>query len=273
MLPLKQNSPFLLGPEDAGKACLLIHGFSGTAEEMRGLGQALAARGIRVSGVAVAGHSGDPDELARSTCKDWIASVQAGLAELAKYRQVFVAGLSMGGMLSLLLAAHHPERIAGVIVISTPTRFAWSWQVNLARPFMKWLYPFKALDFRDARVQEMYLASQTWLDQDIAIDFSDPRVVAAIKKNRLSIAALAELTQLVAIGCASMAKVRCPLLVIHSKRDKTAYPACASEIMRLASNASPRMLHWLERSDHVITIGPEREEVFRLVGKFIEKPS
>jgi carboxylesterase len=127
MMPQKQNASFFLGPEDTGKACLLIHGFTGTAAEMRGLGEALAAQGIRVHGIALAGHSGDPEDLARSTRKDWLASAEAGLAQLAQYQRIFVAGLSMSGMLFLLLAVYHPERIAGVVAMSTPTRFAWAW--------------------------------------------------------------------------------------------------------------------------------------------------
>src|SRR5438270_458333 len=117
--------------------------------------------------------------------------------------------------------------------MSTPTRLTWSWQVNLARPFLKWLYPFKSLDFRNAQTQKRYLASQNWLDPGVSIDFSDPQVVGAIKGARLSIIALAELSQLVALGRASIPRVRCPLLVIHSKRDKTVLPSCAREIMRL----------------------------------------
>lgn len=35
------NSTFLIGPEDADTACLLIHGFSGSPSEMRGLGDVL----------------------------------------------------------------------------------------------------------------------------------------------------------------------------------------------------------------------------------------
>jgi carboxylesterase len=89
-----------------------------------------------VHGIALAGHNGDPEDLARSTRKDWLASAEAGLAQLAQYRRVFVAGLSMGGMLFLLLAAYHPERIAGVVAMSTPTCFAWAWQVKFVRPFL-----------------------------------------------------------------------------------------------------------------------------------------
>jgi carboxylesterase len=272
MLPEKQNIPFLLGPEDAEKACLIIHGFSGIAEEMRGLGESLAAQGIRTLGIALAGHSGDPDDLARSTRKDWIASTEAGLAELAQYKEVFVAGLSMGGALALMLAAQHPERIAGVIAMSTPTRFARSWMINLAHPFIKWFYPYKPLDLLNPKIQKIFLSSRPWQDETVIIDFSDPQVIAEIKATRLSISALRELAQLLATSRATFKQVRCPLLVIQSKRDNTVNAASARELIRLATNARPKTLRWLEQSDHVITLGPEREEVFVLSREFIDAP-
>src|ERR1700686_1752225 len=162
MLPQKQNIPFSLGPEDAEKACLIIHGFTGIADEVRGLGESLAVQGIRALGISLAGHSGDPDDLARSTRKDWIASTEAGLAELAHHKEVFVAGLSMGGILALLLAAQHPERIAGVIVMSTPTRLGSAWLLSIARPFIKWFYPYKPLNLRRGGIQKISLDSRTW---------------------------------------------------------------------------------------------------------------
>jgi carboxylesterase len=272
MFPQKYNIPFLLGPRDSDKACLLMHGFTGTSAEMRGLGEALAAQGIRVYGIALAGHSGDPDDLARSNRKEWIASATAGFAQLAQYRHIFAAGLSMGGMLSLMLAAHYPDRIAGVIAMSTPTYFAGAWQIKFVRPFMKWFYPMKLLDFSNVKVQEEYLASTRlhWQEPHASIDFSDPRIMAEIKETRLAISAIDELHQLLIEGRQEIGKVRSPLLIIHSRRDIAAAPACAEEIFRLATHANPKSLHWLKRSDHVITVGPEREEVFELAGSFIE---
>ena len=61
--------------------------------EMRGLGDALAEQGMRVYGVLVAGHNGDPEELIVSSRKMWLTSVEEGLAQLAHYKIVFVAGL------------------------------------------------------------------------------------------------------------------------------------------------------------------------------------
>lgn len=269
-----QLAPFTLGPEETDTACLLIHGFGGTPAEMRGLGEALAAQGIRVHGVRLPGHCEGEEAFACVTRKQWLASVEEGLARLDRYQHVYVAGLSMGGVLSLLLAGYHPERVAGVIVMSTPTRLASGWMAVLARPFIKWYYPFKGLDFNNPLVQQEILRQRHLVEPEATIDFSNPEVVAAIKSsNRVSVTAINQLIRLVDEGRARLKAVRSPLLIIQSKNDKTVAPACADELYRLATSASPKSLHWLEKSGHVITEGPEREEVYRLASAFIHDTS
>jgi carboxylesterase len=271
---LNPNAPFIIGPEDADRACLLIHGFSGTPAEMRGLGEALADQGIRVQGIVLAGHGDDAEQLVSTGRKHWFTSAEAGLAQLVHYPQVFVVGLSMGGVLSLSLAARYPERIAGVATLSTPTRFSGGWQTRvlpLARHFVKWFYPLRTLDLNNHKLQEEVLKQARLRDPNVIIDFADPHMVAHIKQMiRLPVPALDELMQLTNENRRKLGLVRCPLLIIHSRRDQTVNPACAEELFHLATAASPKSLHWLEESDHVITIGGEREEVFQLVGGFIK---
>ena len=268
----EQLAPFTLGPEETDRACLLIHGFTGTPSEMRGLGEALAEQGIRVHGVRLAGHGESEEAFIRATRKEWLASAEQGLAELERYQHVFVAGLSMGGVISLLLAGYHPERIAGVIALSTPTRIGSSWLVKLAYPFIRWYYPLKALDFNKPAVQEEVLRKRRLVDPAATIDFSKPEIVASIKSSvRVSVTAINELVRLVDQGRARLDKMRSPLMIIHSKGDHTVPPICAEELYGLTTAASPKTLHWLEKSDHVITIGPEREEVYKLANAFVTK--
>ncbi len=265
-----QLAPFTLGPTEADTACLLIHGFGGTPAEMRGPGEALAAQGIRVHGVRLAGHCEGEEAFACATRKQWLASAEEGLAQLAGYRRVFMIGLSMGGVLSLLLASYYPERVTGVIAMSTPTRIASGWLAVLAHPFIKWYYPLKPLDFNNPLVQQEILRQRRLTEPEAIIDFSNPEVVAAIKSSvRVSVSAINQLVRLVGENRARLNKVRSPLLVIHSKGDRTVAPACAEELYRLTTAASPKTLRWLEKSDHVITEGPEREEVYRLVTYFV----
>jgi carboxylesterase len=76
----EQNAPFFLGPEETDGACLLIHGFSATPAEMRGLGEALAAQGMRVLGIVVKGHEGNPEGLINATVQDVAKLARSGVA-------------------------------------------------------------------------------------------------------------------------------------------------------------------------------------------------
>ena len=265
---------FFLGPEDAQTACLLIHGFSGTPSEMRGLGDALAAQGIRIYGTTITGHTDNPEELVRSGHKQWIASVEDGLEKLSRYPNVFVAGLSMGGVLALILGMRHPARIKGIIAMSTPTRFENSIQARLvpvARYFVRWFYPLAWLNFNDPKIQAEVLKQAQQRDPSITtIDFTNQEIVAMIKKQvRIPVPAIAELFAMTNYERRHLNQVHSPLCIIQSKRDQTVAPVCAEEIYRLATASPSKSLHWLEQSDHVITTGVEREEVYRLASEFI----
>ena len=267
------NASFTLGPADTDTACLLIHGFSGTPAEMRPLGEALAEHNIRVFGLCLPGHGSNADELVNTGRVHWLAAAEEALTSLYHYPHVFLAGLSMGGVLSLLLAERHPNLITGIILMSTPSRFEGNWQMRLvpvARYFIKWFYPLQNLNFNNPKVQEMTLQQARMRDPNITIDFSDPQVIAHIKQMvRIPVPAIAELLRMTTIARKQLKNLRVPLCIIQSKRDSTVQPECAAEIYRLATEAHPKSLHWLERSNHVITLGPEKEEVFQLCQEFI----
>jgi carboxylesterase len=271
----QQNTSFLLGPEETSRACLLIHGFSGTSAEMLDLGKALATQGIRVYGIALAGHTDNPDDMLQYGQRHWIASAEEGLTYLARYPHIFVAGLSMGGVLSLLLAIRHPHMITGVIALSTPTRFRGSWQIHavpLARYFMKWYYPLKNLDFDDPKVQFLVLQQAHLRNLSTKIDFRDKHMVSTIKQMvRIPIPAIAELFRLTNSVRQQLDKVQAPLLIIQSRGDSTIDRRCADELYALTRRAHPKSVHWLTRSNHVITTGPERAEVIQHVIQFIHQ--
>ncbi|HYP19346.1 MAG TPA: carboxylesterase, partial [Chloroflexia bacterium] len=76
--PELDMEPFALGPQDSPIGCLLVHGFSGSPPEMRGLGTFLAEQGARVEGVRLAGHGTEPEELKGLTWGDWLSSAEDG---------------------------------------------------------------------------------------------------------------------------------------------------------------------------------------------------
>jgi carboxylesterase len=63
-LPLIDSSAFDL-PGGGRAAALCLHGLTGTPYEVRSLGVAFAASGIRAFGPALPGHNETPERLAR----------------------------------------------------------------------------------------------------------------------------------------------------------------------------------------------------------------
>ena len=94
-------------------ACLLIHGFTGTPWDVRPLGEALARAGHAVRAVRLPGHGTTPRAMLEAGAPDWLLACDEALAELPG-TQVAVAGLSLGALLALVLAARHPRRVAAV---------------------------------------------------------------------------------------------------------------------------------------------------------------
>lgn len=109
--------PFRFEGSEVG--VLVSHGFTGTTQSVRPLGEALAAAGLTVAGPRLAGHGTSMEDMSRTTASDWISSVEEDLAWLeVSCEIVFFAGLSMGGTLALYFAAMRPDLIKGIIPIN-----------------------------------------------------------------------------------------------------------------------------------------------------------
>jgi carboxylesterase len=102
------------GPHGA----LVLHGFTGSPQSMRGLAEALAAAGFAVDLPLLPGHGTSIQDMLTTTWDDWSAAAEAAYEKLAAgCDKVVVVGLSMGGTLTAWLASRHLE-IAGIVVIN-----------------------------------------------------------------------------------------------------------------------------------------------------------
>jgi len=107
--------------EGSDTACLLIHGFTGTPQNLRPLGDFLARRGLTVYAPRLAGHGTSVDEFEQTGPSDWIATVEDGLEQLKRTcSSVFAIGISMGGTLALHLGATRGADVAGIGCINGP---------------------------------------------------------------------------------------------------------------------------------------------------------
>lgn len=229
------------------KGVLLVHGFTGSPDEMRLLGGYLRERGYTVLAPRLAGHGLDPREMAQTNSDNWFHSVWDGYYLLrCMCDDIAIVGLSMGALLSLNMSRLFPLKCAAAL--SAPIYVA------------------------DSRVK--YLPSRI----ESAGKF--------VRKKRRKFSALGErysasyaempllnihhLLELINRTKEHLAKVDIPLLVIQSLSDHTVRPDSARYIYDHVSSADKELV-WLENSGHIVTLDSEREIVFAQIAAFLQR--
>jgi len=103
----------------AGQVCLM-HGFTGSPWDLRPLGDALAQVSFEVRCPRLPGH-GFPDGGEENSWPAWLARGQACVDEAiatAGGRPLVIAGLSMGGLLTLQLARDNADQVAAITIFA-----------------------------------------------------------------------------------------------------------------------------------------------------------
>jgi carboxylesterase len=104
---------------------LVIHGFTGNPGSMRGLAEAFAAAGLHVEMPRLPGHGTTVDDMLTTGWADWAREAEAAYQRLAARvsspARIVVAGLSMGGSLTLRIGADHPD-VAGLVCVNPATQ-------------------------------------------------------------------------------------------------------------------------------------------------------
>lgn len=242
--------PFELGT--GSRHVLLIHGFTGTPFEMRPLGERLAAAGYRCHGVRLPGHGLEPEELERTNAMDWVNGAREVLFQIPDDEPVYIAGLSMGSLIGAILAADHPQRVRGLVLLAPPVS----------------LRPLKALMVELARIGPLTsryrfhprrrspLIDQEMLAQNPCI----PRIPTV---------SAAQFAHVQGLGRIALPRVTAPSMVIYSLGDATVRPEGARQAAKLIGRQPVRVLE-LERSCHVVTLDVDRERVAQEIQQFFD---
>lgn len=247
-LLLQNAEPFYFPGSETG--CLLIHGFTGTPMEMRGLGEYLAAQGHTVLGVRLAGHGTRVQDLARMQWVDWLASVEDGYQLLESHtKDIFVIGLSMGGVLSLTMAARYP--VSGLVAMAAPHHLP----PDPRLPFLPLIAVFQPYRAKGA---------PQWFDMEAYqhhVSYpADPT------KGYLQLRALLEEMR------SGLPEVHCPAKLIYSRNDPTVTAAEGHmEAIYSALGSQEKEKMWVENSGHILTSDQEREHVWQAVDEFIKR--
>ena len=240
--------PFLFQGDQKG--ILLVHGFTGTPKEMRTMGEYFAGRGHTVMGIRLPGHATHISDLSHTRWTDWLGAVEDGYHMLQSAGcQVFIMGLSMGGLLTLTAAARLP--FAGAVAMSVPYNLPRDPRLAFAK-YLTRLIP--AVDKGPSDWQDLAMASEH------------------AEYPRYPTQGIIELRDLVAEMHNSLAQIRCPVLLVHSRMDKT-LPAENMERLYAELGTSDKTMLYLERGGHVVTRDVERQRLFEAAEEFILRVS
>lgn len=245
--------PFLLLGDRSKPACLLIHGFTGTPKEMRWMGDYLNQHGYTCLGVRLDGHAADPEDMIRSNWTDWTASVEDASALLQDLTdRIFLVGLSMGGILSLLMSTR--LKVQGVVAMSTPYKLPDDPRLR----HIDWIakivtYMPKSDEAPDAG----------WFDKEAFKEH--------VSYPQNPVRSIGQLNQLLGEMRAALPKINVPVLLIHSKDDKYVPPESMELIFADLNNASDKTKLYITGSGHVVTRDAARRQVFESALEFIRR--
>lgn len=240
--------PFQFSGDDHG--VLLIHGFTGSASHMLLIGQELAKQGFSVRGINLPGHALSIDDMDKTGMEDWIGYADSVCQEMKKqYRYLSVAGLSMGGDITLLLAEKYP--LTAAVPISAPmgvqNKFMpLSGVLAPLVPYISWGDDNKQA--RANRVFPEYDYGYTGFPTHCAADLW--KIIKKARKN--------------------LPQITCPVMAVQSHADTTITKNSADVIMAGIKSNTKKTL-WLDEVPHVCTATREYAHIAEEMGSFLRE--
>jgi carboxylesterase len=224
---------------DRPHGALVLHGFTGNPDSMRGLAEAFAAAGFHVEMPLLPGHGTVVADMIPTRWADWLGAAESAYQRLAgRCEQVVVAGLSMGGVLTLRLGADHPD-IAGLVCVNPAA----------APP---------ARELLEA-VREM-LAGGMELMPGIGSDIADPDATEKAYPETPLAAILSLVEDGLTPVTAEYPAMRIPLLLFTSPQDHVVEPAQSDYLAEHYGGPVERVP--LMRSYHVATQDYDKQLIF-----------
>lgn len=219
------------------------------------MGEHLHRQGYTCLGIRLAGHATRPEDMIRSRWTDWTASVEDGYNILCGLTDdIFLVGLSMGGILSLLMSTR--LKVKGVIAMSTPSRLPTDYPI--------WLLQLISLFIRH-RPKTKEPPGSGWFDKTAYQDH------IAYGKN--PVRSSAELKKLILAMRAVLPNVTVPVLLMHSRDEKYILPDNMEYIYERLVNSSDKTKLYITGSGHVLPRDASREQVFQSAIEFIQRIS
>ncbi len=222
-----------------GKAVLLLHGYRGVVNEMQYLAERLHQAGFSVVVPRLPGHGTNGTDFLQTGRRDWLRRAFDAYTELKNtYETVYAAGLSMGGLLTLILASHFPiERIA----LAAPALISTNKLIYLS-PLLQYVMPHSYIGHEETSddPDRQLMSKEYW-------SYRFGHQVYNLFR-----------LQLMARRC--LPKVHASILTIVSHSDNSVPLKAADMIERKTPSTEKKRIE-LQNSSHLIVNDSEREKV------------
>lgn len=234
--------------------CLVLHGLTSSLATVDGLVPYLRERGIPYRLPTLRGHGATPEALRGVTWRQWYEDAERALDDLLEEcDRAVVVGLSMGGVVALHLTTERQAHLAGTVVVAPALRLAGTW-------------------FDRVRIG-LRAAWHSDLTTDARGGYEDV-ARAALSTNYTRVPARTVLS-LVEYGRRVerlLPRIRVPLLVIYTPRDRVVQPQTARLIYDAVSTpAADKRLLAFTQSGHEMLQDHQRDEIFETIASFIER--
>jgi len=240
--------------EKAPLGVLNLHGFTSSLDCVNGCNPYIEELGLPYRMPVLRGHMQTPEALVGVHWKDWYEDAEAALQDLlTEVQRVVVVGLSMGGLVTLHLAAEHPDDIDAIVLVAAA--------LKLNNP----LAPGGALSFLRpvvGRLVKWWSMPANYADKELErLDTNYERAPMD------AIITFLEYTEYVR---SRLPEVRAPALILQSLKDETVNPESAQIIYDNISSTEKSIV-WFDESHHEMMRDLERERVFETIQAYLRE--
>ena len=276
------NNNDLRLPSGTGAHVFLLHGLTGSPTELAYVARRLNLDGgLRVWCPRLANHGEPLNVLAATPWRllyDKARSDFLAARDAAEHDRVplVVGGLSLGAVLSLLLAAEFPQHVGGVMCLA-PTFFYDGWNV----PWLHRLIPF--IDYTPLKYFAFFREEPPYglKDESLRERVGTAYKSASLRTNvgcgqhgyaHFPIRLFCESRHLIARCARNLRRVTAPLRLVQAVHDDATSPRNSRHVYRNVSSRQKEML-LLEDSFHMVAADLERDRVAEAMTRFCRRLS
>lgn len=236
-----------------------MHGLTGSPDELAPLVEALREAGFTVRSPLLPGHGLDVAALAATDRHAWYSAAESALHELmAECGRVSIVGSSAGGLIGMLLAAHHRDAVTALVLLATPITLP-RWSVFRIRAALALPAAWRPSSLRS-------------IGKSDGINVSDPSLAEGLRSlPAYPLESLGELLALMGHADRVAPSIAQRVLIVHGDRDTTVLrPQVTALMARLASSKGVERV-FPPRSAHLVAIDRDRDEVAASIIAFLRR--